>query len=215
MRLIMALVLGISASSPLWAKAPITPIQNNTFFYIAQPASAATGLLILGGYRLYDARQGTFTKQDSWSPFRALYTRNGFDYAAGNPVLLSDQSGHIPVTSWLDLLDPEEGFAVFILQEAEDAVVEAPVTPRTYSVQGMTYQQDIVIRDNTTGEQRLLNSRRGMRPLHINTQILHPVPAMEPTTPPTFSLTNMEMNRSGDITLYRSNNTSTTLRDAA
>ena len=72
-------------------------LANNTFGYIGQPANNSTNLLTLGGYRHYNPTQGTFLKQDSYSPFANNRTFNGFNYSAGNPVLFADQSGHMPI----------------------------------------------------------------------------------------------------------------------
>ena len=73
------------------------PLAANTFEYIGQPANN-TSLLTLGGYRHYNPTQGAFLKQDSYSPFATNRTFNGFNYSAGNPVMLVDFSGHLPIT---------------------------------------------------------------------------------------------------------------------
>ena len=69
-------------------------LAHNAFGYIGQPANGNTHLLTLGGYRHYNPTQGTFLKQDSYSPFANNRTFNGFNYSAGNPVLFADKSGH-------------------------------------------------------------------------------------------------------------------------
>ena len=76
---------------------PVT-LNNNTFGYIGQSLSANTGLMMMGGYRAYNPNLGVFVKQDSYSPFQSARTLNGFDYAAGNPIVYTDPSGHDPVT---------------------------------------------------------------------------------------------------------------------
>ena len=73
---------------------------ENTFGYISQPLSHTTGLMMLGGYRSYNAVTGNFTKQDGYSAFQSNRTFNGFNYAVENPVLLTDRSGHLPAWAW-------------------------------------------------------------------------------------------------------------------
>ena len=73
---------------------------ENTFGYISQPLNHTTGLMMLGGYRSYNAMTGNFTKQDGYNAFKSNRTFNGFNYAVGNPVLLTDRSGHLPTWAW-------------------------------------------------------------------------------------------------------------------
>ena len=76
----------------------IPTIRHNVFSYINQPHDATAHVVMLGGYRAYNAQQGVFLKQDSYSPFVSLQTINGFDYGAGNPVFRVDPSGHLSKT---------------------------------------------------------------------------------------------------------------------
>ena len=87
------LFISISSTSSIFAYT----LAANTFEYIGQPANNNTNLLTLGGYRHYNPTQGTFLKQDSYSPFANNRTFNGFNYSAGNPILFADKSGHMPV----------------------------------------------------------------------------------------------------------------------
>ena len=73
-------------------------LQENVFGYISQPHDATAHVVMLGGYRAYNAQQGVFLKQDSYSPFVSRQTINGFDYGAGNPVFRVDPSGHLSKT---------------------------------------------------------------------------------------------------------------------
>lgn len=72
-----------------------THLSINTFEYIGQPANSNTHLLTLGGYRHYNPAQGTFLKQDSYSPFATNRTFNGFNYSDGNPIMFRDLNGHL------------------------------------------------------------------------------------------------------------------------
>ena len=93
-RLVLGVVIATTTVSSAFAS---NLLANNAFSYIGQPANNSTNLLTLGGYRHYNPTQGTFLKQDSYSPFATNRTFNGFNYSAGNPVLFADQSGHLSV----------------------------------------------------------------------------------------------------------------------
>ena len=87
---VMVGLLGIQV-----AHATSVPVlQSNVFSYINQPQDATAHVVMLGGYRAYNAQQGVFLKQDSYSPFVSRQTINGFDYGAGNPVFSVDPTGH-------------------------------------------------------------------------------------------------------------------------
>ena len=92
--MVVGMFIATATVSPTFAN---NLLANNTFSYIGQPANSNTHLLTLGGYRHYNPSQGTFLKQDSYSPFANNRTFNGFNYSAGNPVLFADQSGHLSV----------------------------------------------------------------------------------------------------------------------
>lgn len=75
-------------------------LQTNVFSYASQPLNHATHLMMMGGYRAYQPRQGDFIKQDSDSPFLNHRTLNGYNYAMGNPMIAQDPSGHMAVGWW-------------------------------------------------------------------------------------------------------------------
>jgi RHS repeat-associated protein len=89
----------LSTSGKAVKKDAPSGLEKNTFGYIGQSLNPTTKLMMMGGYRAYDPAVGTFLKADSYSPFRGAGTFNGFNYGAGNPVLFSDPSGHMP--KWL------------------------------------------------------------------------------------------------------------------
>lgn len=98
--------------------------NTNTFEYIGQSLNHNTGVMMMGGYRAYNPNVGVFLKRDSYSPFVSNRTFNGFDYAAGNPVLMVDPSGH---ASFLE--DAFEDLAIVATGVIEEVATGGAATP--------------------------------------------------------------------------------------
>lgn len=69
----------------------------------AERQDPVTGVSHLGnGYRAYDPVLMRFTSPDSWSPFGAGGI-NRYAYCAGDPVNMTDPSGHLSVSAWIGI----------------------------------------------------------------------------------------------------------------
>jgi len=112
----VTLVAGDPADSPLWSTAGAdggtlhgyapwgsgeagTPLPGFT----GERADPATGVYHLGnGYRAYSPVLMRFTCPDSLSPFGAGGI-NAYAYCAGDPVNLTDPSGHLSTAAWVGI----------------------------------------------------------------------------------------------------------------
>ncbi|WLH13027.1 type IV secretion protein Rhs [Pseudomonas hefeiensis] len=82
---------------------PVSDGLVSLFGFSGQPLDPATGCYLLGnGYRAYDPVLMRFHRPDSWSPFDGGGL-NPYAYCLGDPINLSDPTGHVSVWSWVKI----------------------------------------------------------------------------------------------------------------
>lgn len=73
-------------------------IIHNQFGYTGQADDPSTNLMMLGGFRNYAPGIGRFIQPDTYNSFSKHSINNPMMYVRGNPMALTDSSGHHP---WL------------------------------------------------------------------------------------------------------------------
>lgn len=70
-------------------------ITKNQFSYTGQASDPSTGLMMLGGFRNYAPAIGRFIQPDTYNSFSKARILNPNAYVKGNPITLTDPSGHM------------------------------------------------------------------------------------------------------------------------
>lgn len=70
-------------------------IMQNQFGYTGQASDPSTNLMMLGGFRNYAPGIGRFIQPDTYNSFAQHAINNPNSYVKGNPVALTDPSGHM------------------------------------------------------------------------------------------------------------------------
>lgn len=82
---------------------PVMDGVGSLFGFGGEPLDPATGCYLLGnGYRAYDPVLMRFHRPDSWSPFDGGGL-NPYAYCLGDPINLSDPTGHISTWGWIKI----------------------------------------------------------------------------------------------------------------
>lgn len=90
------------AYSP-FGQRPATDGLGSLFGFGGEPLDPVTGCYLLGnGYRAYDPVLMRFHRPDSWSPFDGGGL-NAYAYCLGDPINLSDPTGHISAWGWIKI----------------------------------------------------------------------------------------------------------------
>lgn len=69
-------------------------LTNNQMGYTGQPKDPSTGLMMLGGFRNYAPGIAHFIQPDTYNSFSNHHINNPDTYVNGNPISLTDISGH-------------------------------------------------------------------------------------------------------------------------
>lgn len=90
------------AYSP-YGQRPVSDGLGSLFGFNGEPLDPVTGCYLLGnGYRVYDPVLMRFHRPDSWSPFDGGGL-NPYAYCLGDPINLSDPTGHISAWGWVKI----------------------------------------------------------------------------------------------------------------